>query len=71
MANEPKPQYHPEKTGVYDGPNPRPAGEGVPLTTEVPSTGETCTPGPGRITEEDAQKDQAARTGRGGLGTTG
>lgn len=67
MANEPKP--HPEMTGVRTGPNPRPAGEGVPLTTRVPDTGETCTPGPGHITEEDARKDQAARTGQGGMGT--
>ncbi len=71
MANEPQPQYHPEKTGVYDGPNPRPAGEGVPLATEVPSAGTTSVPGPGHITDEDARKDQAARTGQGGLGSAG
>src|SRR5262249_22784357 len=70
VSEHEKPQFDPSRTGISTGPNDTPTDDAVPVPAEVPEEATHVCPGPERMTPRLADKDQAARTGQGGLGET-
>ena len=71
MAEQQRREFDPSRTGFRSGPGDTPPDTAVGIETDTPAAGTHDTPAPDGLTAEEIARDEAARTGAGGIGKAG